>query len=282
MNFKKLKNFIFYSADCFLSLIGSKYSVKTKFKLFFVWLKINFKFVFLSEKTSETFLGFKIKFFDYKAFKFIFEEIFIRAEYYFKPAKDSLVIFDCGANIGMALLFFKWLCPNCKIYAFEPDKKTFDVLQENIRINCLKGIYAFNYALYDNAGKLKFFVDKKVSGSFMMSVNQIENSAQDEVQAITLSEFLTQENITNIDLLKMDIEGSELKVFSELDKSEKLKLICSGIIEYHHNFEHENAQFAKFLEILEKNKFNYQINSHFSFFSQKKEFQNIMVYLNKV
>jgi FkbM family methyltransferase len=69
------------------------------------------------------------------------------------------VILDCGANIGMATLFFKWLYPNARIDAFEPDPKTFQLLENNVKQNHLTNVATHNCALWDIDGKIDFFVD---------------------------------------------------------------------------------------------------------------------------
>jgi tRNA1(Val) A37 N6-methylase TrmN6 len=44
-------------------------------------------------------------------------------------------VFDCGANIGFATIFFKWLFPKARIYAFEPDPATYALLEKNVKTN---------------------------------------------------------------------------------------------------------------------------------------------------
>jgi FkbM family methyltransferase len=69
-------------------------------------------------------------------------------------------IFDCGANIGMATLYFKWLYPNARIEAFEADPTAFAVLEMNIARNRLTNVTAHNCALWDENGQIEFFVDR--------------------------------------------------------------------------------------------------------------------------
>jgi FkbM family methyltransferase len=45
----------------------------------------------------------------------------MRQVYYFRAATDSPVIFDCGASIGLVMLYFRTLYPGCMVEAFEPD-----------------------------------------------------------------------------------------------------------------------------------------------------------------
>lgn len=98
-----------------------------------VWLKIFIKFFTINKITKlkkENIFGFKIEAFDYDTIRFLFEEIFYKNEYFIKLDNRPPIIFDCGANIGMATIYFKWLYPDSIIYAFEPDKQTFKILKK--------------------------------------------------------------------------------------------------------------------------------------------------------
>ncbi|HEX4602645.1 MAG TPA: hypothetical protein VH724_01505, partial [Candidatus Angelobacter sp.] len=72
--------------------------------------------------------GWKIKFLGRPALVMLYSEIFARESYWFTSNKPNPVILDCGANIGMATLYFKWLYPLAQITAFEPDPTTFNAL----------------------------------------------------------------------------------------------------------------------------------------------------------
>ncbi|MFM9143654.1 MAG: FkbM family methyltransferase, partial [Bacteroidota bacterium] len=67
------------------------------------------------------------------SFVWQFYEIYYEQGYLFPADKESLVIYDCGSNIGLSLLFFSEKYPNARIEAYEPSPMVFNVLQENIR-----------------------------------------------------------------------------------------------------------------------------------------------------
>src|SRR5579862_7972163 len=60
-----------------------------------------------------------------------FYEIFIEEIYKQQFASKSFVI-DCGANIGLSVIYIKQLCPDAQIIAFEPDEKNFELLSKNM------------------------------------------------------------------------------------------------------------------------------------------------------
>ena len=63
---------------------------------------------------SAKMLGFEISYFDRSNLTFLYSEIFARQNYHFRAISESPVIFDCGANLGMATLYFKWLYPKAR------------------------------------------------------------------------------------------------------------------------------------------------------------------------
>src|ERR1041385_7511773 len=75
----------------------------------------------LSLRPSRRVLGFDVQCVSPQLLLHLYHEVFAKDEYLFSCDTESPVILDCGANIGMATLFFKWLYPQSKISAFEPD-----------------------------------------------------------------------------------------------------------------------------------------------------------------
>lgn len=266
-------------------IIKSKHSFKNKVLIFFIWIKINIKFLLLSKIfniKSEKFFGYKIKAFNYSSIVCLFGDIFFKNEYFFVSNNKKPIIFDCGANIGFATIFFKWLYPESEIYAFEPDKKTFELLKYNIEYNNLKNVHLFNVALSRENGTLDFFIDCNNPGSLIMSTKKERISTNKIlVNCISLSSFMTQNKITKIDFVKMDIEGSEKEVVDDLDTNETLLIIDKLIIEYHHKINTYKSDLGWFLARFEKNNFEYQINANCIPVSSEDKFQDILIYFYK-
>ena len=183
------------------------------------------------------------------------------------------MIFDCGANIGIATLYFKWLYPNSEIHVFEADPETFKILKKNIEINKLTNVYAYNVALYDKKGKVKFYIDKKNPGWLTMSTDKNRLPGKDaiEVSADKLSNYIKG----NIDFLKMDVEGAEIHIIKELVKSKKLDNVLEIVLEYHHNIK-EIDRFTNFLKQFDKN-YTVQFDSSLS----NNIYQDILMHVDK-
>ena len=68
-------------------------------------------------------MGYRVAYLGAWNIRYLFNETFVNAQYYFESDNDWPTIIDCGSNIGMSVLFFKRLYPQSKIIAFEPDPK---------------------------------------------------------------------------------------------------------------------------------------------------------------
>ncbi len=198
-------------------------------------------------------LGWNIHYVGRNNLRLLFSEIFARQNYYFENPRRDPTILDCGANIGMATLFFKWLYPQARIIAFEPDPATFQLLQQNVSGNSLSNVVNHNVALADAEKEIPFHVPE--TGSLMMSAVSSRGGSQITVQARRLSTFISSE----VDLLKLDIEGMEGPVLAELAASGKLSNVRQAIIEVHHNLPEQPRNLSSILKILEDSGFRYNV-----------------------
>jgi FkbM family methyltransferase len=157
----------------------------------------------------------------------LFKEIFVGEEYHFQATSPAPVIIDAGANIGMASLYFRKLYPQAKILAFEPDPMIFTVLKANVERNRLD-IQCVNAAVDESTGTKNFFTGAECSASGSLHSHESLTGAT-TVQCVRMSEYVGQW----VDLLKLDVEGSETAVLRELAASGKLESIGQMIVEFH-------------------------------------------------
>lgn len=259
-------------------LAKSEISFWQKTVVFLTYLKISFKLFTIHKKEpirEESILGFKVVTFDYGALHFLFREIFIKNTYFFKTIKKDPVIFDCGANIGVAMFYFKWLYPYSTINVFEPDPDTFNLLKKNIVENNLKGVNLHNFALSNKKGDVSFYVDKENPGWLTMSmVKDRLPKNRIKIKSDRLSSFIKKE----IDFLKMDVEGAEMKIIKDLELSGKIEKIKKMYIEFHNKIS-EELKLEDFLNILKRNGFNYWVTNFQSLDLSKA--QDIEIYAEK-
>ncbi len=128
--------------------------------------------------------------------------------------QDRSILFDVGANKGdYTLMLNRIFGPSSIIYAFEPSKKAFAALKQNI--DHYDNILAFDFGLGDKTEKVNLFSNSE--GSLLASIYKrkldhfdIKMSHKEEIQLKTLDDFCTENKISRIDLLKLDVEGNEI------------------------------------------------------------------------
>jgi hypothetical protein len=81
--------------------------------------------------------GFHVTYPNHSHALFLLHEIFVNAEYEFRADHDQPCIIDCGANIGLSVLFFKALYPHATVIAFEPDSASLAQLTQIVEANGL-------------------------------------------------------------------------------------------------------------------------------------------------
>ncbi len=124
-------------------------------------------------------------------------------------------VFDIGANIGQTVEQFRKLTPNATIYSFEPSEVAFQALSQKAG----KYVKVFQLALGEYDGKSTLFENSAdVTNSLLPNSDAItkytpaamcEAIGQAEVKLARLDTFCRTENISDIDILKIDAQGYE-------------------------------------------------------------------------
>jgi FkbM family methyltransferase len=204
-------------------------------------------------------LNFRVSYRTEGAYRFLVREIFYKGGYVFEAGTDSPVILDCGANIGLATVFFKRLYPNARISSFEADPVTADILRKNVEQNHLQDVSVYNVMLSNTEGEHPFYTVGEGVDNLKMSAHpdRTTNHRKIIVKAGRLSTYFDRP----VDLLKLDVEGSEMDVLTDLRNSGKISLVRRMVIEYHHKIGGQASCLAKFLSLLEEEGFEYQISA---------------------
>lgn len=131
-------------------------------------------------------------------------------------AKENSTIIDVGANAGLfTILASKTVGPNGKIYAFEPTPSTFSILRENIKVNNCTNAIAVPIALSNCKEKVSMVTPPTTKKGYNDAWNQMQKSQTPNdpvanIEANTLDNFIDENGIKQVDLIKVDIEGAEL------------------------------------------------------------------------
>jgi FkbM family methyltransferase len=123
------------------------------------------------------------------------------------------VIVDAGANIGLATIFYANKYPEAKILAIEPEHSNYEMLRKNVAL--YPNVIPVQAALWNRRKRLTG--SPSVTHHHMFQVRE-ESGMDDEgccsgIPGVSLQELMTEFEIQQIDLLKVDIEGSEKEVF---------------------------------------------------------------------
>jgi FkbM family methyltransferase len=266
----------------FYNILNSKNFKGTyleKISAFFTLTRLLIKCILFKGKNAivnEHFFKYTFSGYDYSTIEYLFKEVFISNQYFFEPSTKEPVIIDCGANIGMSILYFKKLFPNSKILAFEANPHAYKLLEMNMLQNKIKNVELQNIALYDKETEISFYIGDNI-GSLVGSI-KAERGGESElkIEAKKLSSYL--KNIETVDLIKMDVEGAELNILSDLFDSSTINKAKEYIIEYHHNMNEEKSILSSFLQKFETNGFNYNIKANFR---EINSFQDIIIHFYK-
>jgi FkbM family methyltransferase len=123
--------------------------------------------------------------------------------------KPGDVILDAGANVGyFSLLFAKWLHGSGMVHAFEPFAETIRRFERNLELNAeLRPMVRLHrLALADFTGNLGMSVPDQGN----QGCNFLGGAGSTKVDVTTLDAFCEREHLDRVDLIKIDVEGSEV------------------------------------------------------------------------
>jgi FkbM family methyltransferase len=139
----------------------------------------------------------------------VFEEIFIDQQYKTDFSKGSvLTVMDAGANIGLSALYFLKSHSPEKIICLEPEDDNFKMLEKNL--SGYKNILLIKKGLWHSRQLLKI-VDM-TADNWGFELTSCDDTAGG-IQGISINDLMQEYGLNGIDLLKIDIEGSEKEVF---------------------------------------------------------------------
>lgn len=174
------------------------------------------------------------------------KEIFIDEVYAINLPAQPFII-DCGANIGMSVIYLKEKFKDAKIIAFEPDSSSFDLLKKNIQSFGLQNVTARNEAVWIADTQLNFSNE----GTMASKIEAGQTTGQ-TVQAIRLKNLLNHK----VDFLKIDIEGAEYAVLKDIQ--DDLPVVQNMFVEYHGKF-NQNNELTELLTIVQNAGFAFYI-----------------------
>lgn len=127
----------------------------------------------------------------------------------FDLAKPGQVVLDIGTNVGEVLLnFAKRVGPAGRAIGFEPNPATLRKCRRNLSLNRFDNVEVHQLALGETRGKALLGQPSETNAG----ADRISASAGIPVELTTLDEFVVQHRLERVDLIKIDVEGFDLKV----------------------------------------------------------------------
>jgi len=133
-------------------------------------------------------------------------------EIFKKLVRKGTVVVDVGANIGYyTLLAARLTGEKGKVYAFEPDPYNYGLLCKNIELNGYRNVIAAQKAVFSKSVRIPLFLDKKNLGAHSLSAENVDKADSIMIDALSLDDYFKEIN-SKIDIVKMDVQGSEMAV----------------------------------------------------------------------
>ncbi len=181
------------------------------------------------------------------------EDIFVKGALKFTSATPAPRILDCGANVGLASLFFRRIYPEARITAYEADPALFAILNTNLKANGAAGVDTRHAALWTSTGSLTFQCEGSDSGMIGSLPGAIDGTST-IVPSLRLREVIDE---GPVDLLKLDIEGAEDAVLADC---EPVLHRVNAIVMDLHEFDPSVRTTPRVLELLTRAGFHYAID----------------------
>ncbi|MBW0179122.1 FkbM family methyltransferase [Sediminibacterium sp.] len=191
--------------------------------------------------------------------KYTFKQVFLDDQYNISLPFEPKTILDGGANIGLASAYFAHRFPDASIIAVEPSKTNFAMVEKNTAaFPQVKKICA---GIWNKNAHLIIVNKADHDNAFMVEESYPENP--EAIPAVSIEYIMKEQGWSTIDILKLDIEGSEKEVFEQgvdywLPRTKAIfvevhdhmrkgagNAIFKAITKYHFSFalQHENLVF---------------------------------------
>ena len=146
---------------------------------------------------------------------FVFDQIFVQHEYgaLCDRVADAAFIMDLGANVGYASALLASRYPSAHVVCVEPEPGNFQQCKKNLapyadRIEPLQG------AVWARCSRLDLAKGEGCDGKeWATQVTESGDPLRAQVEAWDMPALLQRANRSSVDILKIDIEGSEAEVF---------------------------------------------------------------------
>ncbi len=162
--------------------------------------------------------------------------------------QDGWIVLDIGAGLGDFTIYAAKSRPHCEIYAYEPFPESYELLQENLKLNAVDNVRAFPYAISDGQSAQLTLALTGEAVQHRTTPAGAPVAATVAVPCLSLEQALAATSLSRVDFLKIDVEGAEFEIlFGASDAA--LSVIRRVCLEYHDGVTpHAHAELVRFLQ----------------------------------
>jgi FkbM family methyltransferase len=193
-------------------------------------------------------------------------------KFYVRPSKEDLATYenkifqlfrpkhsdnfvDVGAHIGRySIIAAKRIGSLGRVIAIEAHPETFELLKKNIELNGLHNVTTINSVVTSQEGRVRLYLPGQDSGFTVYNTIMVNRAKPTEnfleVEANTLDNIVESTNITEVNWIKIDVEGAELEVLKGAVNTLSSNTDLTLLIEVH-----GDANYKPILEVFEEYKF---------------------------
>ena len=168
------------------------------------------------------------------------------------PNDKKLNFIDAGSNIGLTSVYFSKFFPNSDFITIEPDDSNFETLSFNLSSNGIEAKEKVKGGIWSTNSFLKIVSDFRDQNDWSFRVE--ETTSATNLKAFSINHLMEMNRFETLDILKIDIEGSEKEVLTspKANVSYLAKTKCVAI-EIHDEFDCREAIY----EVLKKYNFEF-------------------------
>ena len=156
---------------------------------------------------------------------------------YSEPFQPDWVIVDIGGSIGEFTVEAATQVPDGKVYVFEPNPGSINILRQNMRANNIKNVSAHNIGIWKETGEITLEIqhdDPIHARSVEEHLESEDTIKRTTIPVITLADMLETIVKEDVDLMKLDCEGTGHDILLS-QAPETFKRIKRVIMEVHEN-----------------------------------------------
>jgi FkbM family methyltransferase len=173
----------------------------------------------------------RVRYVDALSLRNTYLQLFVERVYDVVGLGAAPTILDCGGNIGLSVIAFKRRYPHAHVTVFEPDPSIARTLAANLQALHLDDVAVLPVAAAGTEGCMTFLPDGADGGRIIAAEKAGDVSGAISVRTVRLSEHIH----APVDLLKLDVEGSEYGIIADLCQSGRIALVKMLVCEVHGN-----------------------------------------------